>query len=71
MDCKLKHRYEVFDEGSHNEGMYIGPSARDAADKLRGLNHSPDFTSGAFVMATHPDRSFCREATLYVQDRAS
>lgn len=71
MECKQKHRYEVFDEGAQDTGMYIGPSARNAADKLRGLNHSPDFTSGAFVMATHPDRSFCLEATRYVENRAS
>lgn len=71
MDCKLKHTYEVYDEGAHDRGMYRGSSAEVAAGTLRPLNHSDDFSSGAFVLATHPDRTFCLEATKHVQDRAT
>ena len=71
MSCTLPHTYEVYDEGIHDKGMYRGSSESDAVDTLRLLNHSEDFNSGAFVLVTHKNGSFCAEATRGVQRRAS
>lgn len=70
MSCDQKHTYEVYDELAP-DSMYRGSSVTDAADKLRPLNHSPDFSSGAFVMATHTDGTFCIEATKDAERRAT
>jgi len=70
MTCDQRHTYEVYDDGAP-DSMYRGNSARYAADALRPLNHNHDFSSGAFVMATHTDGTFCLKATRDVERRAS
>lgn len=70
MSCKLEHVYVVFPEGAEPP-VYEGANPGTAAAVLASNPHSDDFSSGAFVVVSHRDESYCADETACVEADAS